>query len=55
MKAVEASLPAALLSRFAGFSTIVETSSIEAIAMVRRNDQPLKAATQFAYWLPTKR
>ena len=54
MKAVEASLPAALLSRLAGFSAIVETSSGEAIAMVRRNDQPLKAATQFVYWLPTK-
>jgi len=54
MKAVEASLPAALLSLAAGFSTIVETFLGEAIAMVRRNDQPLKAATQFVYWLPTK-
>jgi len=54
MKAVEASLPAALLLLAAGFSAIVETSSSEAIAMVRRNDQPLKAATQFVYWLPTK-
>jgi hypothetical protein len=54
MKAVEASLPAALLSLAAGFSTIAETSSIEVIAMARRNDQPLKAATQFVYSLPTK-
>jgi hypothetical protein len=54
MKAVEASLPAALLSLAADFSAIVETSLGEAIAMVHRNDQPLKAATQFVYWLPTK-
>jgi hypothetical protein len=54
MKAIEASLPAALLSRLAGFSTIVETSSGEAIAMVRKNDQPLKVATQFVCWIPTK-
>ena len=52
MKAVEASLLAAL--SLAGFSTIAETSSSEAIAMVHRNDQPLKAAMQFVYWLPTK-
>jgi len=53
MRAVEASLPAALLS-LAGFLTFAETSSSEAIAMVHRNDQPLKAATQFVYQLLAK-
>lgn len=55
-KAIEASLLAvACFLRFAGASTIAETSLGEAKAMVRRNDQQPAVAKQFAYWLPAMR